>query len=84
MKKRMGKLQFESGYPTEQRAQKLYDGLDFQLQYYFYIEGICFSRENTSHENSKVVSCQSKNSAGCRILVDFYLVDSRMSRLFYL
>jgi hypothetical protein len=31
MKTGIGKLRFESGYPTEQTAQKLYDGLDFQF-----------------------------------------------------
>jgi hypothetical protein len=30
MKTRIGKLEFTSGYPTEETAQKLYDELDFQ------------------------------------------------------
>ena len=37
---RMGKLSFESGYPTEETVKKLYDEIDFQRACRAYLWGI--------------------------------------------
>src|SRR5262245_19494546 len=40
MKTRIGELEFESGYPSQETVQKLYDEMDFQRACQAYIWGI--------------------------------------------